>query len=105
MLNKSLHFIYNNKHPNQVTSKSLHLKAKIKPINQIIYKQAKNIWDKIEEGIAGDVDSFRRIMSEPQGTTHNYFPSNHARAQLDEPPPIFILKDTQKPEVKQYYTN
>ena len=45
-------------------------------------------------------------MGDPHpGTPHSWFPSSHARAQLDEPPPIYIGSDRQKPEVKAFYNN
>ena len=105
VLNKALNFVYNNRHPNMVRLKTLHERAKINPINITIYKLSKNTWDKIEAGTAGDRETFTNIMSEPQGTPHGWFPSSYSRAQLAEPPPIFIKKDSIKPEVKRYYKN
>ena len=105
VLNQALNFVYNNKYPNLTPSRVLHQRAKIKPINQIIFKQAKNIWNKIESGNAGDENTFRMIMREEQGPPHRWYPSSYSRAQLDKPPPIYTIADGSKPEVRRYYNS
>ena len=101
--NKALNFVFNNRYPDLETSKSLHIRAKLSPINQNIYKQAKKIWEKIEAGTAADIVSYNKIMREPQGRSHRNYPSSHARAQKAEPPPIYNIKDSRSPAVKLYY--
>ena len=78
-------------------------KAKLKPINIIIYNQAKRIWDKIESGEAADLDTFNSINRLPIERPHVWFPSSYMRAQKDEPPPIYTMKDVQSNIVKNYY--
>ena len=59
--NKALRFIYNSRYPQMETNRSLHLRLNIKPLNQVIHNQAKAIWEKLEDGRAGDIDTFNEI--------------------------------------------
>ena len=103
--NKALNFVYNTGWPNVVTSKNLHLRAGLDPINQVIHRRASSIWDKIEAGIAADRDSFIRISSIPYINPHRLFPSSLVRARKPEPPPIFTQDDTFSPQINDYFGN
>ena len=103
VLNRALKFAFNIRYPVTPKSKDLHTRAKLEPINIILFNRAKNLWYKLETGIAGDVDTFNMI-SEIDIINHNRnFPSSLERARKEVPPPIFTIKDTTKNHIKIYY--
>ena len=59
--------------------------------------------DKIKSGEAADLDTFNSINRIPIVRPHDWFPSSYMRAQKDEPPPIYTMKDVQSNVVKNYY--
>ena len=103
ILNRTLKWVFNVRYPEVFTAKALMEKAKLKPINIIIYNQAKRIWDKIESGEAADLATFNSINNLPTEKSHAWFPSSYMRAQKDEPPPIYTMKDVQSNIVKNDY--
>ena len=105
VLNKSLRFVYKIHYPICVTNKSLHEKAKIKPINQTIHNQASKTWSKIADGIAADPNIFTKIINLPFNRPKKKFPSSYARALLEEPPPIYNLNDSRTRDVINYYNH
>ena len=58
VLNRGLRFVYNTNWQSMTSSKSLHLRARVLPINQTIHNRAMQVWDKIKNGIAADVETF-----------------------------------------------
>ena len=59
VVNRSLRMAYTISYPNNIaTAKSILERAKIKPINQIIFHRAKPIWNIIETGTATDINTF-----------------------------------------------
>ena len=105
VLNKALKFVFNAFWPNIITSRALHIRAKIKPINQILHNRANKIWSKIEDGTAGDINSFNSIKNLPFPRPHHNFPSSYLRAQKDEPPPIYTRNDCYSAEAIAYYNS
>ena len=68
---------YNIRYPDNIaTTKSLLERAKLKPINQIIYHRAKNIWNKIEAGTVADIDTFNNLSNIPIEKSHKWYPSS-----------------------------
>ena len=103
VLNRGLRFVYNVKWQDMTTSKSLHLKAKISPINVTIHNRAVQVWEKIKNGIAADIETFRTITSLDYNKPNSWFPSSYTRAQKAEPPPIFTRRDTHSRRINNYY--
>ena len=103
VLNRALRFAFDIKYPMVPTARSLHDRAKFKPINQIIYNRAKSMWIKIESGTAADPVKFEEIINMPMNNPHTYFPSSYDRVQLDAPPPIFTEQDCVSHQVQRYY--
>ena len=101
--NKALSFIYNSRWPLVVPSRTLHQRATLEPINIIIHDRARSIWEKIEAGIAADLNSFNRIDAIPYNNPYRNFPSSLYRARKPVPPPIFTLEDTHSPQINAYY--
>ena len=85
------------------TAKYLHERAKLKPINIILHLRAKNIWDKIAAGTAGDQDTYNEIDGIEIVRPHKWFPSSLARARMAAPPPLYVWDDTQDPAMRAYY--
>ena len=105
VLNKALKFVFNAFWPNVITARALHIRAKIKPINQILHNRASKIWSKIEDGTAGDINSFNSIKNLPFPRPHHNFPSSYLRSKKDEPPPIYTKNDCHSAEVIAYYNS
>ena len=104
VVSRSLRMAYKIRYPDNIaTTKSLLERAKLKPINQIIYHRAKNMWNKIEAGTAADMDTVNNLLRIPIDKSHKWFPSSYVRAQQDEPPPIYTSSDISNPEVQAYY--
>ena len=103
VLNYALKFAYNIRYPSVPTAKSLHIRSKIKPINEIIYNRAKSMWLKIESGNAADPVSLQEILNMPMNNPHTYFPSCYNRVQADVPPPIYTANDINTKAVRRYY--
>ena len=101
--NKALSFIYNSRWPLIVPARNLHQRATLEPINIVIHDRARAIWEKIEAGIAADLNSFTRIDAIPYNNPYRNFPSSLYRARKPAPPPIFTLEDTHLPQVNAYY--
>ena len=103
VLNKALKFTLNTYYPQIFTNRSLHQKLDIKPINQIIHNQAKSIWEKIEDGRAGDVATYNLIDDMEVTKYYNNFPSSLNISRKGEPPPIYGPSDCHLPEVLDFY--
>ena len=103
VLNRGLRFVYNTNWQSMTSSKSLHLRARVLPINQTIHNRAVQVWDKIKNGIAADVETFRSITSLDYNKPNSKFPSSYTRAQRAEPPPIYTYNDTRSQQVIRYY--
>ena len=103
MQNRALKFAYDIRYPSVPTAKSLHERAKMPPLNQNIYKGAKEMWRKIEAGDAADVDTFNNIININITNPHFYFPSSYDRVQKDLPPPIYTAEDCASQITKLYY--
>ena len=80
-------------------------RAKIKPINIIIHHRAANIWNKLEAGIAGDLESYREIIEIEMHKYLLHFRFSYLLAQKPEPPPIYRYKtsDRLKRALKRHY--
>ena len=102
VLNRALRFVYR-RGPEMPTVVSLLNRAKLLPINQILYNRAKNIWAKIESGIAGDIDTFHMISGIPIEDPHSWYPSSLERSRKDPPPPITTRDSCILDVVKDYY--
>ena len=102
-LNKALKFVFNVRYPQVATAASLHTRAKLVPINQKLHQQSKNIWTKISEGIAGDLDKFNTIIGMNMVNKHRDFPSSYDRASKATPTPICTNVDTKSRAAKAYY--
>ena len=105
VLNRAMRFAFNVRYPEMPTARSLLERAKIEPINKIIHKRASNIWNKIDQGIAGDIDTYNNIKSIPLSKPHSWFPSSLERTTLGEPPPIYTTTDRANHLVKAYYNH
>ena len=103
VLSSSLKWVFNIRYPVVLTAKALMEKAKLKPLNIIIYNQAKRIWDKIESGEAADLETFNYVNDIQIEKPHSWYPSSYMRAQKAEPPPIYTIKDVQSRTVRHYY--
>ena len=104
VVNRSLRMAYKISYPRNIaTAKALLERAKIKPINQIIYHRAKNLWNKIEAGTAADIDTFNNLLDISIEKSHQWYPSSYVRAQQEEPPPIYTVNDCTNIEVSAYY--
>ena len=103
VLNRGLRFVYNTKWQDMTTSRSLHLRAKIFPINITIHNRAMQVWNKIGNGIAADIETFRTITSLDYNKPNSWFPSSYTRAQKAEPPPIYTYRDTRSQRSIRYY--
>ena len=103
VLNRALRFAYGIRYPDTPTARSLHIRAKIKPVNVILYNRAKKLWAKLESGVAGDRNSFEDITGIPIEKPHTYFPSSYARVQKPEPPSMYTLKEGVSPHLVAYY--
>ena len=101
--NIGLRFVFQTRFPELVTAKSLHERAAVDPINLILYNRGKKTWDKIRDGVAGDVDTFSHLDSITINYPHTFFPSSLERARKDPPPPLFTISDSKKRSLKQYY--
>ena len=102
--NSGLRFVFQKRYPETPTAKSLHEKAGVDPINVILYDRGKKTWDKIEAGIAGDVETCNNIKDTEIRYPHSWFPSSLNRARRDPPPPLYTAKDTSKWVAKVYYS-
>ena len=102
VLNRALRFVYR-RGPDMPTAVSLLNKAKMLPINQTLYNRAKNIWTKLEAGIAGDRSTFDMINSIPIEVPHSWYPSSLERSKKEAPPPIITYNSCVLPAVKDYY--
>ena len=106
VLNKALFFVYDIRWPTNIaTAKSLHERARLKPINQIIHNRAKSTWDKIRNGTAADPTVSDFITSLAYENPNTRYPSSMVRADKDEPPPIYTVNDTRSPEIIEYYNH
>ena len=101
--NRGLRFALGVRYPDVQTSRTLHARAKIKPINVVLHNRAKKLWGKLEAGLAGDLETFNNITRIPVARRHARFPSSKMRAEQPEPPPIFVQADGRRPEVKAHY--
>ena len=82
VLNKALKFAYNIRYPYSPSLELLHIDAKISPINLILHEQAKNMWYKIQQGLAAEVNIFQTISNIPFHHPKSRFPSSLARSRL-----------------------
>ena len=105
VLNRALKFSFGVRYPDVPTARSLLDRAKIKPMNQTIHKRASNIWHKLEQGIAGDKDTYRMIKGINLIKNNRNFPSSLKRAEKEEPPPINSWMDKSNARVKAFYNN
>ena len=103
ILNKALRFVYNIYYPDLTSMRELHQRAKIMPINQYIHTYSKNVWEKIENGIAADQNIFNEITNLQMDKPKVRFPSSYARSKLNTPPPVYVEPDTHHPNVVRYY--
>ena len=103
VLNRALRFAFGVRYPDMPTARSLHIRAKIKPINIMLYKRAKNLWAKLESGHAGDRNTFEDIIGTPIEKPHTWFPSSYTRAQKPEPPPMYTRQEGSSPQLVAYY--
>ena len=101
--NRALKFAFGVYYPAMPTAFSLHLRARLKPVNVVLYHRAKKTWNKLSTGIAGDLDTFNMITRIPLVNPHNGFPSSKARSELGEPPPIYTFTDGHNQIIKDYY--
>ena len=102
-LNRALKWVFNVNYPQLVTAKSLHERARLKPMNQIIYDRGKAMWDKILDGTAGDQNYANEVINKEYTHPHSWFPSSYARSRLADPPPIYTVNDIKTREAIQYY--
>ena len=102
VLNRALKFSFGVRYPDVPTARSLLDRAKIKPMNQTIHKRASNIWHKLEQGIAGDKDTYRMIKGINLIKNNRNFPSSLKRAEKEEPPPINSWMDKSNVRVKAF---
>ena len=57
---------YKIRYPDNIsTTKSLLERAKLKPINQVVYHRAKNMWNKIKAGTPADIDTVNNLLEIP----------------------------------------
>ena len=92
VLNDSLRFVFNIRYPLTPTCKSLHERAKMKPINQTIHLRSNKIWDRIEQGIAADLLVYNEIMKLDMHRSKYHFPSSHDISIKEEPPPVYTKR-------------
>ena len=104
-LNKSLNFAYNNRWSRQnfVSARTLHDRANIIPINQILHIRAAKVWDKIAAGISADEEYFDMISNLPFNKPHKNFASSYIRACKDLPPPLYTNRYRYYPDMQTYY--
>ena len=91
--NLALRWAFGVKWYDKVNNRKLHTEYKpyFQPVNQVLYWRARALWDKIENGGAGDPDQLKEILEIPQ--TYDYrrkelfqFPSSY-RAAMKKPEP------------------
>ena len=92
--NKALNFVYGlDRTTDRTTAKQLHMrKPQIDPINVVLHRRAKRIWEEIEEGKSADKTQFDLIkeMTITPNTTSKLFPSSYLAAiHKDEPRPMY----------------
>ena len=87
-LNRALKWVYDIRYPTVIKARDLHLRAEMKPLNQIIYQRGRNMWDKIMDGTAADqIYATELIQRDDFTNPHSFFPSSYDRSRLAEPPP------------------
>ena len=86
-----------------ITNRELHHRLGIKPINQVIHNQAKDIWEKISDGRAGDITTFTEIDNMEITKYYRNFPSSLLLSRKEEPPPIYNPEDCHTQAVIRYY--
>ena len=102
--NDALRFIYNAHYPFLTSNRSLHHRANLPPINQVIHRRSKSTWEKIEAGEAGDLDTFNWIKDMDIYKHYNHFPSSYNLSLKDDPPPIYNKEDTRMPSALDFYS-
>ena len=99
--NKALRFAYNINWRDRITSKNLHIRAKLDPINITIHNRAKETWEKIAAGTAAHPSVYERVSGINISQPKRNYPSSLQRALKPIPPPIFIQKDVKKRRIKK----
>ena len=85
--NRALKFVYGIRYPVLVTARTLHVRAKLKPINVVLHTRAINIWRKLAAGTAGDQATYNMIDGISIERPHGWFPSSLDRSGKATPPP------------------
>ena len=85
--NKALKFITNTRWQEFRTTHSLHQQMNIKPINIVIYQQAKETWQNFEANLP---HIYRQLQdNHPPVTINIRFPSSRLKAEQPQPLPIY----------------
>ena len=102
--NNALRWVYNIRLRQMIPNRTLHLRANILPINQVIHARARIIWNNLRDGIAGDPETFERISSIEMRRYFHHFPSSlDIASKVNDPPPIYNQDDTRRRRTKRYY--
>ena len=95
--NNALKFVYGLDGYDRTTAKQLHMKKpKMDPINVVLHRRAKRIWEEIEDGKSADKNQFNRIknMSITPNSTSKFFPSSYIAAIHGvEPTPMYTASN------------
>ena len=102
--NKALKFVLKARYPEVHTAKSLHVRAKMRPINKIIHNRSQNMWTKIVEGRAADPIAYGAISQLELVKAAYHFPSSEIFSRKEEPPSVFTNVCRLKPRVQRYYS-
>ena len=103
--NKALNFIYDVRWPMRDTARSMHTRASMQPLNQVIHNRVCTVWSKIEGGISADYETFRKITEFRYIRPHQWFPSSFLRTRKEVPPAIYTLANMRSHQVREYYNN
>ena len=103
--NRALKFILKARWQDMLTAKELHIRSKMTPLNQIIHRRSKDVWDKIMSGTAADLNIATEIIRIPYSAPKKRFPSSYERSRKRLPPPIYTGHTILNPNIISYYAS
>jgi len=87
--NKALRFIDNSHWTDFKTSRYLHRRHKLEPINVVLHRQAKKTWQDLQANHPELYEDLK-IPQEYEDKLHPRFPSSRLKSLEAEPPPVYL---------------